>query len=122
LTIYNLGTVYLYYKAVDINNLYWDTYTSYSSGYNTSNGYYRIWTLYADSCPVNPQSNVVSSVAPPVGGIDTVVPRDLPPSKSEVTSLLEAGEAASEFSVTAIPKSERLLGVMDGGSLYSVEY
>lgn len=122
LTIYNLGTVYLYYKAVDINNLYWDTYTNNSSGYNTSNGYYRTWTLYAGSCPVTAQSNVVSSVAPPAGSADTVVPRVLPPSKSEEAGLLEAGEATAEFSVTAIPKSERLLGFMDGGSLYSVEY
>jgi hypothetical protein len=122
LTIYNLGTAYLYYKAVDINNYYWDTYTNNSSGYSTSNGYYRIWTLYATSCPVSAQSNSVASVVPPIGGAEITTARALPMVKSVEADSMETQEIAAEFLVSPIPKAEHFLGSQNGALLYSVEY
>lgn len=74
-TVYNLGTGYLYYKAVDVNNYYWDTYTNLSSGYSTSLGYYRIFKLYSSSCSVSAASNVASSV---IDGEDQAVSAKTP--------------------------------------------
>lgn len=122
LTIYNLGTAYLYYKAVDINNYYWDTYTNNSSGYSTSNGYYRIWTLYSASCPVSLASNVIPSFVPPIDGSVIATARSLMTVKNIDADAMETQETVVEFSVSPIPKAEHFLGSQNGALLYSVEY